>query len=226
MTLPGSELTCTNALREVLAKRLRRFPVIPLQDGECRKAAVAICVTDTAPGSGGPAPPRSESPSNEAALILTRRASSLPSHPGQWALPGGGMDPGEQAEDAALRELHEEVGLSVPRAGIIGRLDDYITRSGYIITPVVLWAGPGVRLRPDPAEVSSAHRIPLSELLRPDAPILESIPESPHPVLLMPVGHSAIAAPTAALIYQFREVALLSRHTRVAHFEQPYFAWR
>ncbi|MCA9945823.1 MAG: hypothetical protein KC449_20210, partial [Anaerolineales bacterium] len=70
------------------------------------------------------------------------------------------------------------------------------------------------------------HRIPLAELLRSDAPILHNIPESKHPVLLMPIGTSWIAAPTAAMLYQFREVCLLGKQTRVAHFEQPYFAWK
>jgi hypothetical protein len=83
-----------------------------------------------------------------------------------------------------------------------------------------------MQLRPDPAEVSSVHRIPIAELLRPDAPILDDIPESPNPLLLMPVGESWIAAPTAALLYQFREVAILGRSTRVGHFEQPRFAWK
>jgi len=77
-----------------------------------------------------------------------------------------------------------------------------------------------------PAEVASAHHIPVSEFLRKDAPWLDDVPTSRHPMLRMPVGDDYIAAPTAALIYQFREVCLLGRHTRVAHYEQPAFAWR
>ena len=69
------------------------------------------------------------------------------------------------------------------------------------------------------------HRIPIAEFMREDAPILQQIPESKHPVLLMPVGVTWIAAPTGALIYQFREVSILGKKTRVAHYEQPYFAW-
>jgi hypothetical protein len=56
--------------------------------------------------------------------------------------------------------------------------------------------------------------------------VLEDIPESDRPVLRMPVGDSWIAAPTAAVLYQFREVAVQGRSTRVAHYEQPVFAWR
>jgi hypothetical protein len=70
------------------------------------------------------------------------------------------------------------------------------------------------------------HRIAVAELMRPDAPLLEALPERRHPVLLMPVGRSWIAAPTAAMLYQFREVAIRGHDTRVAHYEQPYFAWR
>ena len=75
-------------------------------------------------------------------------------HPGQFALPGGRLDEGESAEDAVLRELHEEIGVRVGRDAVLGRLDDYATRSGYVITPFVVWIAdvPGP-LRPSPDEV-------------------------------------------------------------------------
>lgn len=136
------------------------------------------------------------------------------------------MENGESPEKAALRELEEEVGLKLDPDQILGRLDDYSTRSGFIIKPVVVWGGPGPGLSANPVEVASIHRIPLTELMRKDAPILREIPESEHPVLLMPIGDTWIGAPTAALIYQFREVAILGREKRVAHYEQPRFAWR
>ena len=164
--------------------------------------------------------------SADAALLLTRRAASLRGHAGQWALPGGRLDKGETPEAAALRELAEELGLLLSPADVLGRLDCFVTRSGYAITPVIAWGGEARALRPNPAEVAGVHRIPLTEFLRADAPILEPLAGSPHPVLKMPVGDSWIAAPTAALLYQFREVCLLGRDTRVAHFEQPTFAWR
>ena len=136
------------------------------------------------------------------------------------------IDDGETAEQAALRELHEEVDLHLESDSILGRLDDFTTRSGYTITPVVIWGGENPELTPNPSEVDSIHRIPLSEFLREDAPLLESIPESDDPVLLMPVGHGWIASPTGAILYQFREVALNGRQIRVSHYEQPYFAWQ
>jgi hypothetical protein len=109
---------------------------------------------------------------------------------------------------------------------VMGRLDDYMTRSGYVITPVIVWAGAARELAPNPAEVQSIHRIPIHELLRADAPMLASGPDPARPVLRMPVGHGWIAAPTAAVLYQFRELCIEGRATRVAHFDQPEFAWK
>jgi 8-oxo-dGTP pyrophosphatase MutT (NUDIX family) len=165
-------------------------------------------------------------PDRAPALILTFRTSRLHRHAGQWALPGGRIDPGESPEDTALRELEEEVGLILDRKAVLGRLDDFATRSGYVITPVVIWGGDVRELYPNPQEVESIHRIPIAELLRPDAPIINSSGNPDRPLLMMPLGNSWIAAPTAALLYQFREVAILGGSTRVAHFEQPAFAWR
>jgi 8-oxo-dGTP pyrophosphatase MutT (NUDIX family) len=150
----------------------------------------------------------------------------LRAHAGQWALPGGRIDEGETPEQAALRELHEEVGLQLGVDSLIGRLDDFVTRSGYVITPVLVWAGAARDMAPNPHEVQSIHRIPVSEFLRADAPMLEKRDDSEQPVLRMPVGDSWIAAPTAAVLYQFRELCLWGRPTRVAHFEQPRFAWK
>lgn len=189
-------------------------------------AAVAVAVVDVGHGAALPGLPEHADWQADAALLLTRRALTLRRHAGQWALPGGRIDDGETPEAAALRELHEEVGLELGPDAVLGRLDDYRTRSGYVITPVVVWAGEARTLQPNPDEVASVHRIPVAEFLRSDAPRLEVVATSAHPVLRMPVGHGWIAAPTAAVLYQFREVALLGRDTRVAHFEQPAFAWR
>lgn len=188
-----------------------------------RQAAVALCVVDYQERGGVEGLLFAEAES--AALVLTKRSSALKNHPGQWALPGGRREPGEAPEQTALRELSEEVGLDLPPENVIGCLDDFITRSGFLITPVVVWGGPGVRLLKNEHEVSSIHRIPCLELLRADAPVLEP-GAGHHPILFMPVGNSWIAAPTAAILFQFREVALLGRNTRVAHYDQPAFAWR
>jgi 8-oxo-dGTP pyrophosphatase MutT (NUDIX family) len=216
------------ALRTLVAARLQAFAPLML-DGPAtaglRRAAVAIVVTETGHGADLPGLPHHADWSSEAALLLTRRPGGMRRHAGQWALPGGRMDPGETPEQAALRELAEEVGLQLGPEALLGRLDDYATRSGFVITPVVAWAGAARTLVRNPAEVESIHRIPIHEFMRPDAPMLEHTADGPHPVLKMPVGHHWIAAPTAALIYQFREVVVLDRPTRVAHFDQPVFAW-
>ena len=191
-----------------------------------RHAAVCLAVTELGHGQGAPGLPGFDHWRREPALLLTRRAAGLRSHAGQWALPGGRLDADETPERAALRELAEELGLTLEAHSVLGRLDDYVTRSGYLVTPLVVWAGAAPRLQPNPAEVAGVHRIPLSELLRDDAPWLDSGPDPGRPVLRMPVGTTWIAAPTAAFLYQFREVCLRDVLTRVDHFDQPAFAWR
>ncbi len=214
------------ALRERIESNLCRFELRAQRRAGYVHAAVAFTLVDGGEAAGiGNIPHRVED-AETAAYILTTRAARLSSHAGQRAYPGGRIDPGESAEQAALRELDEEVGLALGEDAVLGRLDDYVTRSGYVITPVVVWGASGIDLVPNPGEVERIHRVPLRELLREEAPILESIAESRHPVLKMPLGDEWFAAPSAAIAYQFREVALLGRDTRVAHFEQPYFAWR
>jgi mutator protein MutT len=209
-----------------LRERLHRFEVRAISPDGRRHAAVAVAVTEAGHGADVEGLPQHVAWSTANALLLTRRASDLRAHAGQWAMPGGRIDAGETPEVAALRELREEVGLALGSDAVLGRLDDYATRSGYVITPVVVWAGAARELVPNTAEVASIHRIPASELLRSDAPLLNQVKGAEHPVLRMPVGERWIAAPTAAFIYQFREWCLLERDTRVAHFDQPFFAWR
>lgn len=177
-----------------------------------RKAAVVIGIVDDAEG--------------RACFLLTRRSMHLSNHPGQWALPGGMLEPGEDPATAALRELHEELGLELGQEDLLGRLDEYPTRSGFSIAPFVAWAPAGVVLQPDPEEVDSVYRVPLMDLAIPDLVHTYQIPESDRPVLSLNILGDRIHAPTAAIIYQFCEWALHDRATRVEHFEQPRFAWR
>jgi 8-oxo-dGTP pyrophosphatase MutT (NUDIX family) len=177
-----------------------------------KRAAVAIVLVE-AEASGG------------TALLLTRRAAGLRSHRSQWALPGGRCDEGETQTQAALRELHEELGLELRESDVLGLLDDYPTRSGYLITPVVVWAAGNAAISPNPAEVASVHRIALDDITLENAFSFTTIPESTRRVIRFHHASQFIHAPTAALIYQFSEV-LAGRATRVAELEQPVFAWK
>jgi len=203
MTRPFNDTTRRN-----IARRCTAFTRAPPD-----QAAVAIALTE----AGNAA--------SETALLLTLRATSLRAHRGQWALPGGRCDQGETPVQAALRELHEELGLELNPDAVLGLLDDYPTRSGYLITPVVVWAPAGAAISPNPEEVASVHRIGLDTIEREDAFDFVAIPESARRVIRFHYAGRLIHAPTAAMIYQFREV-LEGRDTRVAELEQPVFAWK
>ncbi len=161
-----------------------------------------------------------------ACFLLTRRAAALRKHGGQWALPGGRIDADESAERAALRELREEVGLALGEEAVLGLLDDYGTRSGFVITPVVLWTSEPGALVPNPEEVQRVYRVPLANLEGPDVPRFITIPQSARPVIQLPLMNTLVHAPTAAVLYQVREVVVHGRPTRVEHLEQPVWAWR
>lgn len=213
LTLPERDVGETGAVaattRDSIAAAVAGLDrrAVPL-DGR-RPAAVAVAVVQDG---------------DELGVLLTRRAAGMRAHPGQWALPGGRTDDGETPVAAALRELHEELGLRCDEEAVLGLLDDYATRSGYVITPVVVWCGPTGALTPNPDEVASVHVVRFAEL---DVdPLFVTIPESPRPVVQLPLFGDFVHAPTAALLHQFREVGLHARPTRVAHFEQPVFAWR
>ncbi|ASR37400.1 coenzyme A pyrophosphatase [Prauserella marina] len=194
--------------RDTVAQALRAFtPATAEAPG--RRAAVAITLVAN---------------EGELGFWLTRRVATLRAHAGQFALPGGRLDDGEDTTTAALRELHEEIGVRLGPADVLGRLDDYVTRSGYVITPVVVWAGAPPEPRPNPDEVARVFWIPLSDL---DVePRFVSIPESDRPVIQLPLLDTYLHAPTGAVLYQFREVVLRGRPTKVGHLEQPVFAWR
>lgn len=196
-------------LRATLSFHLSRFERRPLTLEGSRAAAVGLVVVPT--------------PEGEAAVLLTVRARGLSRHGGQFACPGGRVDPGESAVETALRELQEELGLELGAEAVLGLLDDYPTRSGFRITPVVLW-GTADELRLDPGEVAEAHLVPLADLTAPEN--LRFHGGGDTPMLALRIASSLVFSPTAALLHQFAEVAVLGRDTRVAHLEQPSFAWR
>ena len=213
--LSGQSIPLDASLRSLIRNRLSIFKTTAVNEDGLTRAAVAFTIVNV-------------EASDEAAFVLTRRPKHLNRHGGQYALPGGRLDDGESAVAAALRELHEEIGILIAEQDVLGVLDDYRTRSGFIITPVVVWAGPNVTVNPDPIEVAMVFRIPLVDLLSPTIPVLENSEDEGRSVLSTPIetlGHQ-VFAPTAAFIFQFREVILFDRQTRVAQFDQPKFAWK
>ena len=230
-------------LREQIRERLAGHHRRAVTDPTKRHAAVAVVLVDSELGEDrvDPAPvdewidgrPMPESldgrmidVSGGAAFILCRRASRLNSHPAQWALPGGRVDPGETVVEAALRELDEEVGIGLSDSTVLGLLDDYPTRSGYVITPVVIWGGGRLDPHPAPDEVVAVYRVGLHQLQRADSPRFIEIPESPRPVVQIPLGNDLIHAPTGAVLLQLRWLGLEGRHDPVDELEQPVFAWK
>lgn len=217
---------CDEKFLDEIKSNLSDFDAATIEEHDLKAAAVAVIVCDLAYGSGVSGMSSYQTSQTDAALLLTKRSSKLRRHAGQWSLPGGRVDAGETLEETAIREVHEEINLKLNPDQIIGRLDDFETRSGFVMTPILFWAGKLENLTPNLDEVDSIHRIPVSEFLRADAPMLSDSDHGDAPVLRMPVGDTWIAAPTAAILLQFREVCVLGKQTRVAHFDQPEFAWK
>jgi 8-oxo-dGTP pyrophosphatase MutT (NUDIX family) len=233
-------------LRDRMARHLSEHSLHTVPLDERKRAAVAVVVVDSnanddlvdpypfsademsvVPGDISGLDGSMKGVAGGAAFLLSRRASRMNAHAAQWALPGGRIDPGETPEQTALRELDEELGVRLGDDAVLGRLDDYPTRSGYVITPVVVWGGGRLDVVPNPDEVAHAYRIVLHHLCRPDSPRFVTIPESDRPIVQVPLGGDLIHAPTGAVLVQFSWVGMEGRlGVRVHEFEQPVFAWR
>ncbi|MET4165143.1 MULTISPECIES: NUDIX hydrolase [Gordonia] len=195
--------------RAVAAARVGAFDRRTADVPDARAASVVLAVAEKDGRQG---------------IWLSKRPATMRRHAAQFALPGGRLDPGEDHVTAGLRELDEELGIQLPSSSVLGALDDYPTRSGFVITPIVCWAEEYQEPTPNPDEVALLFFVTFEELLV--EPRFLTIPQSDLPVIQLPIVGSLVHAPTAAVIYQFAEVVLRDRHTRVDGFEQPVFAWK
>ncbi|WP_340647663.1 CoA pyrophosphatase [Phenylobacterium sp.] len=195
-----------HADRDRIAANLAAFPRIALETGERRRAAVAIVLS----GRDG-----------ELTYLLTRRALTMRRGAGNYALPGGNLEPGEDAVTAAIRETSEELGVAITPGEVLGMLDDFETLGGHVVTPVVFWSDEALILNPDPTEVDRAWFEPVARLDHPGSPMSEENPSGGEPIQRMFADDNWINPPTAAWLYQFREVGLHGRHIRVSMIGQP-----
>ena len=202
-------------LRRSVEHNLSRFERRVIDDDGLKRASVAIVIVK-------------EPASDDASILLIFRPSGMRRHAHQFALPGGRMDEGETSEQTALRELQEELRIDLTESDILGLLDDYPTRSGFAITPVVVWGGGSPEIDPDPEEVDKVFRIPFTQLDSSAVPHFHIDRDGEPPVLSsnFPALEGRMYAPTAAMVYQFREVGIRGLDTRVAHYSQPEFAWK
>ena len=198
-------------LQQRFRHHLARAPKTLAPQG-ARRAAVALAITAQPDGTAG--------------VLITRRSAELRRNPGQWALPGGRVDDAESVAQAATRELHEELGVPASASVELGRLDEYRTQTGFVISPVVLWVTSGTRVVPNPAEVASVHVLPLDELDRDATPLFADVAGAQGPVLQLPLLGTRLHAPTAAILLQLRELGLHGRDLDVNSFHEPPFAWR
>lgn len=228
------------ALREQVATNLAGHQRRVVDLAGRAHAAVAVVLVDSTPENAVVYAKRGDAPgvldarqphegllsaAGGAAFLLCRRPLTMRRHAGQYALPGGRLEPGEGVIEAALRETREEVGIDLRADQVMGLLDDYETRSGFVMTPVVVWGG-DVAPRPDPEEVAAVFRVGLHQLQRAGSPRFDAIPESDRPVVSVTLGTTVVHAPTAAVLVQLNWLGLLGRSDPVHHFEQPVFAWR
>lgn len=213
MHTPLVEKRHNDHLRSALQRRLDQFDTRAAADQSLTPAAVVIAVS-------------AHSTSDEACIYITVRSASLRKHAGQLALPGGKVDAGETVAQAALRELSEELGIHLDESHVMGQLDSFQTQSGFTIAPMVVWNDTTEPMSINADEVASVYEVPFSELMSEQLARVDETQSPPMFSISPPTINHKVYSPTAAMVYQFREVLLLGKHTRVSHYAQPTFAWR
>lgn len=198
--------------REIERAFEARHPWRAPESGHARAAVAVVCTVDATTRAVD-------------SVLLTRRASHLARHPGQWAFPGGRIEPGESAQDCARRECQEEIGLDLEPGSLLGRLDDFVTRSGFVISPFLFWHEGTSRFDIDTNEVSSVHVVPWNSFDRSDVPRWRRS-EDGQRLMAMPVEGTWVHAPTAAVLFQAFGVVWWQEWREVRGAEQPRFAWR
>lgn len=140
-------------------------------------------------------------------VLMTRRSDALTSHTGQVAFPGGRLDPGETAVDAALREAWEEVALDPAAVEVLGLSDGYETVTGFLVTPVVGWLSAPPEVSPSPDEVAEVFEVPWDFLMEPSNHRRDFYDPETGPrrwFWAMPYGERYIWGATAAMVRALR----------------------
>jgi 8-oxo-dGTP pyrophosphatase MutT (NUDIX family) len=163
VTLPGWLTPVVDACGEITVHQLTRF--MPPEGSDARAGAVLILFADRAEVEPGP-----DDPQHRGELLLTERAHDMRSHPGHVSFPGGSIDPGETAVEAALREAEEEVDLDPAEVHVFGELPElWLPPSNFAVTPVLgYWHQPGEVGIASPAEVHAVHHVAIADLLDPE----------------------------------------------------------
>src|ERR1051325_1228321 len=170
-------------LRTIVAER----PAIAIDAPQFRRACVLVPIVRDRDGWS---------------ILFSRRSENLAAHSGQIAFPGGGVEAGESLESAALREAHEEVGIAPRSIELIGRLDDLVTNSGFLVAPFIGVIGERIEYVLQRGEVEEVFEIPLDALLDPAMPEVRyvSFRKKRYPAYFYPYGANEVWGLTGRML--------------------------